>query len=167
MRTKVTETKVYTFAELNDDQKEKALSNLYDINVDHDWWDFTYDDAKEIGLKITSFDFDRYVEGQFTLSADEVAANIIRDHGGNCETYKTARAFVDEKNAISMPDDDSDDFPEWEDKMLEMDDNFLKSLLEDYRIMLRKEYEYLTSEEAIIETINANEYEFDENGRIA
>ena len=27
---------VYTFDELSDDAKEKAIQNLYDINVDHD-----------------------------------------------------------------------------------------------------------------------------------
>lgn len=32
---------------------------------------------------------------------------------------------------------------------------------------LEREYDYLTSEEAIIETINANEYEFDVNGGLA
>jgi predicted transcriptional regulator len=32
--------------------------------------------------------------------------------------------------------------------------------------MLQKEYEYLTSEEAIIETIEANEYEFTEKGEM-
>jgi hypothetical protein len=169
MRVKVIEKNVYTFAELNDEQKKVVLNNLYDINVDHEWWDFTYDDAANIGLKITSFDISRRnsITGEFTLSADEVAANIIRDHGENCETYNTAQAFLDSKNDITMPDDDSDDFPEWEDKMIEMDDDFLKSLLEDYLIMLRKEYEYLTSEEAIIEAIEANEYEFDERGKIA
>jgi hypothetical protein len=48
-----------------------------------------------------------------------------------------------------------------------MEGEFLKSLLEDYRIILSKEYDYLTSRESIIETIEANEYEFDENGNIA
>ena len=33
--------------------------------------------------------------------------------------------------------------------------------------MLRNEYEYLTSEEAVIESIRANEYEFTEDGKLA
>jgi len=32
--------------------------------------------------------------------------------------------------------------------------------------MLQKEYEYQMSDEAIIETIEANEYEFTENGKL-
>ncbi len=41
---------------------------------------------------------------------------------------------------------------------------FLNSLIEDYSIILQKESEYLMSNEAIIETIEANEYEFKANG---
>jgi hypothetical protein len=38
------------------------------------------------------------------------------------------------------------------------------AMLEEYIVLLRKEYEYLTSRDAIIETIMANEYLFDESG---
>lgn len=166
---RIKETKVYKFDELSEKGKEKALENLYDLNVYYDWWENTYEDAANIGIKITGFDIDRgsYCNGEFLLSAAEVAANIIRDHGEQCETYKTAQAFLDEINSIDMPDDDSDEFSEWEKKMLEIEDEFQKSLLEDYRIILTHEYEYLTSEEAIIETIHANEYEFTEDGKLA
>jgi hypothetical protein len=166
---RIKETKVYKFDELTDKAKEKAMENLYDLNVDYGWWDYMYEDAANVGLKLTSFDLDRnrHAKGEFTLSAAEVAANIIRDHGEQCETYKTAQAFLDEINSLTMPDDDSDEFSEWENKMLELEDEFLKSLLEDYSIMLQKEYEYQTSEEAIIETIRANEYEFTEDGKLA
>ena len=166
---RIKETKVYKFDELSEKGTEKALENLYDLNVYYDWWENTYEDAANIGIKITGFDIDRgsYCNGEFLLSAAEVAANIIRDHGEQCETYKTAQAFLDEINSIDMPDDDSDEFSEWEKKMLEIEDEFQKSLLEDYRIILTHEYEYLTSEEAIIETIHANEYEFTEDGKLA
>jgi hypothetical protein len=166
---RIKETKVYKFDELTDKAKEKALEELYDINVDYDWWTFTYEDASNIGLKLTSFDLDRnrHANGEFILSPAEVAANIIRDHGEQCETYKTAQAFLDEINSLEMPDDDTDEFSEWENKMLELEDEFLQSLLEDYSIILQNEYEYQTSEEAIIETIKANEYEFTEDGKLA
>ena len=165
---RIKETKVYKFDELSDNAKEKALNELYDINVDYDWWDSIYEDAENIGLKLKTFDLDRnrHATGEFILSATEVAANVIRDHGDQCETYKTAQEFLDEQNKYPMPDDDSDEFSVWEDKMLELEDEFLKSLLEDYSIILQKEYEYLTSEEAIIESIKANDYVFDENGNL-
>ena len=165
---RIKETKVYKFDELTEKAKENAINKLAYINVDYEWWDSIYEDAENIGLKLKTFDLDRnrHATGEFILSATEVAANVIRDHGDQCETYKTAQEFLDEQNKYPMPDDDSDEFSVWEDKMLELEDEFLKSLLEDYSIILQKEYEYLTSEEAIIESIKANDYVFDENGNL-
>ena len=167
MRIKITETKVYTWEELTDEQKEKALSKLYDLNTDYEWWQNVYEDAEQVGIKITSFDLGRYVEGDLLLSAEEMAVNIIKDHGEQCETFKTAQKFLDDQNDDPMPDEQDDDFGAWEDRMLDLENEFRRSILEDYLTMLQKEYEYLSSEEAIIGTIKANEYEFDENGNIA
>ena len=48
---------------------------------------------------------------------------------------------------------------EWEEK-------FLNDISNDYLKILRDEYDYRTSKEAIIESIEANEYDFTENGKI-
>lgn len=158
-------TKVYQFSELSEQAKQKAIEWGYDLNVSYDWWESVYEDAENIGLKITGFDIDRasYCQGDFTLSAHEVAANIMRDHGEQCETNKTAQAFLDEVNEIqgNYPELEGS---EYEDKMMDAEEDFKKSLCEDYRIILSKEYDYLTSREAIIESIEANEYEFKADG---
>lgn len=173
MRIETIERKLYKFEELSDDAKEKVLENLADINVDYEWWDSVYDNAKNIGLKITEFDIDRgsYARGKFTLSAHEVATNIIRDHGPDCETRKTAENFLEKYDPIfaAYMDEGSKKYEsrESEDELMELEEEFLKSLLEDYRIMLQKDYEYLTSEEVIKETIEANDYEFLEHGKLA
>ena len=57
MKTKT--INLYSFDELREESKKKAIQNLWDINVDYDWWQFIYDDAKQIGLKLTGFDLDR------------------------------------------------------------------------------------------------------------
>jgi hypothetical protein len=165
------ETKAYTFDELSDDAKAKAISRLSHINVEYDWWESTYEDAAQIGLKIEGFDLDRsrHAKGAFTLSATEVMANIFANHGEECETYKTAKAFEAEWQPLfdDYMDELSDKYEsqEAEDDLSDIEDNFLDSLLEDYSIMLQKEYEHLQSEESIIETIVANEYEFTEEGK--
>lgn len=164
-------TKVYQFSELSEQAKQKAIDSLIDINVYNDWWESTYEDAEKIGLKITSFDLDRnrHAKGEFLLSANEVAANILRDHGEQCETYKTAKEFLESWNPVfaDYMDENSENYEssESEDKLKELEDDFLNSLLEDYSIMLQNESEYLTSDEAIIETIEANEYEFTQDGK--
>lgn len=170
---RIKETKVYTFDELTERAQGKAMERLSDINVDYEWWYGVYEDANNIGLKIEEFDIDRgaYAKGRFTMSANEVAANILKDHGDMTETHKTADNFMKEWQPVfdAYMDETSPDYEsrESEEKLLEIEDDFLKSLLEDYRIMLQHEYEYLSSDEAIKETIEANEYEFTEDGRIA
>ncbi|HBG49466.1 MAG TPA: hypothetical protein DDW90_08205 [Cyanobacteria bacterium UBA9971] len=164
--------RIYTFDELNDKSKEKAIGNLSDINISHEWWDYTFEDAENIGLKISAFDIGRgsYVKGKFIYSAAEVAANILRDHGEKCDTYRTAEDFLTTWQPVfnDYMDEEHENYEsrESEDKLQEIEEEFLRSLCEDYRIMLQKNYEYLTSGEAIIETIQANEYEFTENGEL-
>ena len=169
---RIIETKVFTFDELNEDAKQNAIERLSDINVSHDWWDCIYEGAKEDGVKITSFDLDRnrHAQGEFILSACEVAQNILNEHGNNCETFKTATNFLEEWQPVfdEYMNEESEKFEsrESEDELQELEDEFLKNLLEEYSIMLQNDCEYLQSEEAIIETIQANEYEFTEEGEL-
>lgn len=159
---RIKQIKLYQFSELSEEAKDKAIESLYDVNVDYDWWESTYEDAANIGLKLTGFDIDRgsYCKGTFIESAESVANAILKDHGESCSTYHTAKAYFKELEAI-IPDDDGDKDTE------EIDDNFRRDLLEDYLVILRQEYEYQTSREAIIETIEANEYEFTEDGKLS
>ncbi len=167
---------VYQFSELNDSQKQKAIEKLYDLNVMDDWYEFIYDDAKEVGLKIQGFDLDRFfIQGELTLSGCESANLILENHGKTCDTYKLADEFLtdydklvekysDGKVKCTVAEENIYDFDNEAD---DLEQEYTKSLKEEYLSMLRKEYEYKTSEEAIIESIEANEYEFDEEGNIA
>jgi hypothetical protein len=158
-------TKLYKFSELSKESQEKAIENLSSINVDYEWWEFTFEDAKNVGLEITEFYIDRGCKGLFIDSAVDTANKIIEQHGAACETYKTAKTFLEEyeeEKAKFEEEYEDEYFLSDEDELAE---DFLKSLLEDYRIMLRNEYEYLTSEKAIKETIEANDYEFTREGK--
>ena len=168
--------KVYKFNELDDDTKQSALENLADINVVHDWWDCMYEDAANVLLKLTEFDIDRgsYCKGDFIEYAEDTANKIITEHGKSCETWGTATNYIAEraelvkkysdgiKTDIVAEDNEYDFDKDCED----IDAEFLRAILEDYRIMLQQEFEYMTSEKAIIETIEANDYDFTEDGKI-
>lgn len=161
-------TKVYLFNELSKDAKQKAIETMCCINVDSDWWQSTYEDAANVGLKLTGFDLDRnrHAKGEFTLAANEVAANIFRDHGDMCETYKTAESFMNEWQPVfNEYMTEPDNMTELETKLIDIEYEFLNSLLEDYSIILQKESEYLQSDDAIQETIEADEYEFTSEGK--
>lgn len=174
MKTKI--IKLYSFDELDQDQQQKAIENLYDINVDHDWWHWTYDDAEEIGLKIESFDLDRnrHATGYLKNSLSECCELILKNHGKDCETAKTAEDFLIQwgelvakhSDGINTNEVHEDNEHEFDQEADELEKEFLMSLLEDYSIILQNESEYLMSDEAIIETIKANEYYFDEDGNI-
>ena len=173
MKTITTKTDVYKFDELPDDVKEKAIENLYDINLYYDWWDGIYDDAENVGLKINEFDIDRgsYVKAEFIEDACFTANKIIENHGEMCETHKTAKQFlIDRDEIVNTAEKDADgeftDEYQLDQNLDDVENEFLKSISEDYRIILTKEYEYMSSEKAIIETIEANEYDFTLDGKI-
>ena len=64
--------------------------------------------------------------------------------------------------------EDSEEYenPILEEKLLDTENYFLEQLLQDYLCLLRQEYEYQTSSEAIKETIICNDYEFTESGEL-
>ena len=185
MKVIKTTTNVYEYDELSDSAKENAISNYYDINVFDEWWDSVYEDAKTIGLKITSFDLNPIgCEGEWITDAEDAAALVMEHHGcgctphvtgcepeeGACETYKTAWEF---QNAISVQgsifeaqDDFDADYEEFteSDQYKELCSEFLTDLCSDYGTMLDKQHTYLQSDEAIKDTILVNGYEFLEDG---
>ena len=176
MRTITTHTVVKTFDELDDDAKQTVLEKYSDINAHFPWRDSTYEDAKEIGLEITSFDGSRHeIGGKFTEYADRVIEKIIAGHGESCETHAIAtrtKLLLDaQKDILDGADCDTEEscnaYNAAEDAVEGIEEEFRREIKEEYLSMLRKEYKYITSEEAIIESIRANEYEFDENGDIA
>jgi len=173
MKTVIKECKTYKFDELGEKGKENAINNLSDINVDYGWWQSTYEDAENIGIKITSFDLDRsrHAGGKFIEDAEYTAHRIVDYHGPDCETHKTAKLYLEDRDkAIESAEKDENgefvDVYELDNTLDGLEDEFLKSILEDYSIILQHEYEYLCSKESIIETIEANDYDFLENGKL-
>jgi hypothetical protein len=157
----------YQYDELTEEAKEAAREWFAQcIDID-DWSEhLVKDDAPEVGLKITAFDTDHYCKGGFIGSPTETADLIIENHGESCETYKTAKSFLDDMDLlVETGGEDVDARDEVKEKIEEREEEFLQSLLEDYRIMLRNEYEYYFSEESICDTIRINEYEFTEDGK--
>jgi len=149
---RIQETKVYKFDELSDKAKDVARDWFREGCFDYDWYRYIYDDAGRIGLRITEFDVDRNtIDGELETTVNEIAANIRKEHGKSCDTYKLAltvdrRKHNDRDGVVS---------------------EFKHVLLEEYLVMLRHEAEYMTSNESVDENIKANEYEFLENGRRA
>jgi hypothetical protein len=169
-------TNLYKFIELSEAAKQKAIEKNCDLNTNYDWWDWVYEDAETIGLKITGFDIDRgrYCEGDFCLSALEVAQNILNHHGESCETYQEAAKFLGEHGPVfekyftieADKNSSHEDIREIEGSLIDMEENFKNVILDCYLLILEKQYEYLTSVECLSETLVANDFEFTEDGVI-
>jgi hypothetical protein len=168
-------TKVYQFSELSESAKAKAIDWYISSGYDDSFaWDNVTEDASQIGLKINSLDDHRPNDGEFIESAESTAQQIIENHGKMCETYKTAAAFLKERDELVSKHSDGintnkvaeDNEYEFDQECDELEEEFLKSILEDYRIMYNKDVEYSNSEEYAIEAIEANEYEFTKDGEL-
>ncbi len=167
---------LYEFKELSEDAKEKAINQLWDINVNHEWWDCLYGDAEIIGLKLTEFDLDRnrHAKGKLLVSLSECCELIINEHGPDCITRKTAEDYLKQwvelvkkySDGVHTDEVAEHNYPKFDHLADELESDFTNSILEDYSILLQNEYEYLTSKEQIIETIEANEYTFTEDGKL-
>lgn len=176
MRTETTTRILYKFDELSDKAKETALDRYRYINTGAgtEWWDQTYEDAANVGIKIEGFDTGRScaIDGKVE-DTEQTAHSIVKEHGEECSTYKTAAEYLKERDAIiqragdSNDSEDSLDQDEVDNLLDELGEEFTKSILQDYLTILRDEMEYLESDEAIQETIEANDYEFTEDGKPA
>lgn len=140
-------TTLYTFDELPQEAKQKALNENYQINTENPYyWKERLDELEDLGFEVCRFELWRnilYITPQIELSG--IIWNIITEHGENCNTYKIAKQFEN----------------------LEIDeDEFVDQISDEYLRIIRDEENYLESEEAIIETFRANNYHFDLNGKI-
>ena len=157
MKTKA--INLYEFDELSDQAKQRAIADNCGINVDYwCWWHSIYDDAERIGLKITGFsiDMDRHCTGHAIDDVLTMAHKIKTEHGFDTPTYELANEFIKEYAAL---DEDIDTG-----ELRDFENEFLNAILEEYSILLQREYEWLTSEEAITDVLQSGEYEFLEDG---
>ncbi len=166
---RIIEIKLYKFNELSESAKEKARDWYREgaFRIDQDAFDYVQGDSEDIGLRIVSLrptGIQGNNEGRFITTAQECAEKVLANHGDACETHKTAKAYLKDRAALAV--DDDGDFVD-QDAADELTRDFLYSLLEDYRIMFEKEVDYQNSDSAVNEMIEANEYEFTEDGERA
>ncbi len=154
----------YEFDELSSKAKEVARDWFREGALDYEWWDSVYEDAKNVGLKITEFDTGRHFIGaELTVNPIDSAQAVVADHGKDTATYKIASSFL---KSVKNPDDRG----VWDrtaprEVIEEMGEEYLSNLKDAYLQTLIDEAEYLTSDEQVDESIRANEYEFHKNGK--
>jgi hypothetical protein len=168
----------YEFHELSEKVKLKVLDKYRDINTDYDWYEFVIDDWKEkleeIGfdnatISFSGFgsqgdgcsftadiDLDKFLVGEFEplKNEDTCFEFVSNNHGLRFILY-----HFRQNNHLSSEQMDtlSDKFV----NLVNQDHHDLSS--EIYRD-LESQYDYLTSNIAVQETIESNQYHFLEDG---
>lgn len=169
MKTKTIE--IYDFNELSESSKDVALDEVRRINNDYEWWDSIYEDAKDAGIILESFDLDRnrHAKGYFRHCDGglDCAELIVKNHGETCETYKTATVYLKDRDKLMRTPIDGDfDETALVNLLDDLNTDFLQSILEDYSMSLQREWDYINSKENLLEVIACNGYIFNVNGQL-
>lgn len=142
---KVTIEKTYlTFDELDEKKRAKVIDNNRDINVYHDWYWFIYEDFKKKLERLGFYQIKFYWTG-FYSQGDGASFEAKHKRG---TIYRVGHYY----HEFTMRCDESD-------ALLLVAQRYAQDLY----CNLREEYEYLTSDDAIKETIKCNDYEFDKD----
>ncbi len=162
---KTIEINVYKFEELDKQTKEKVIDNYRYINVeDTFWYDCIKEDFIRLGLEIRSFDLDRGSFAEIHIEDfEDTSNNIIEEFGDNVPIQQTAKNYIDEYNKIQANFKEDEDI---ERELEILDEKYQREYSADILSYLREDYDYQVSDEAIIETIEANDYNFTWNGKI-
>ncbi len=148
-------TNVYTFDELNDNSRTKAIENCKYINVDmgSNWWEWVYEDAKEAGIILNGFDHGFYLDNFEIENYEETAKYIIENWGESPEVSQAEQLL----KGLEQADDDERE---------RLTDTYHEVLALYYKNTLLDLYYCLTSEEGIKETILNNGFEFTFSGEL-
>ena len=184
---RIAEKKIYKFEELSDEAKQKAIDWYRSGNEFYD--DYIIDDAKAIarlfGLEIAEIYYSGfYTQGSYTSFTGTYryksgALKIVNDYTGGTDSellgivkalqeiqrksfYGIFCRIGQFRQAMSF------DVEVERQTYSGMEDDLKKTLSEFAQWIyskLEKEYEFTNADEQISESIIANEYEFDENGK--
>lgn len=200
MRTKT--IKLYQFAELSDDAKERALDACRDWNVQDSFWHEHYTEKGGDFYTIAGIlgiELDRVMFSGFWSQGDGArftgtyyyakgASKAIREHAPeDKELHAIADTLQDvqrrnfyqlsariEHRSPHYVHEMTASIDVYRDEYATMTDDAEETVTEALRDLMRwlyrvleKEYEYQTTDDAVRDTIEANELEFTEDGALA
>lgn len=182
MRTKL--IRLFKIDELSPEVREEVVNKHRDMNVHDEWWDFIlegfcerlHEDGINLSAKDISFDFGRYRKIAIEKAEvhDRRAKLLFKVLDKKLKAKILNRALDDEvpyiyliikKNAVETAEYDEDKLSEDEVEEIEGAVNcYLDEKTKELLKKLEEHYDYLISDEAIIETMRSNEWEFTEGG---
>lgn len=143
-------TTLYTFDELPQDAKQKALNQNYQINTEYpnEWYQYYIDELDDIGFEVIELElWQNKLAIHPKIELKDIAFRIMKYFEPKGRLYTIAKMKIENDND-------------------EIFDDFIDRISDEYLRLINEEMEYLESEEAIIQTFRANDYHFDLNGKI-
>ncbi len=189
------ETVVYSFGELSEDTKEKAIDNVRNYGfLDYEWWDCTLDAWKQclgiIGFDVESIYFNvgysqsdyASIEGTYkykkqwqkALKQSGIGGKMLKalsEYGERLQkaqslVFYTGYCSVSSNHRGGMCFDIEVEKGDFGEFETDVED-IINELCQDIYYSLMEEYDFLNSDENIRETILCNEMEFTKGGGIA
>jgi hypothetical protein len=179
--------RTYSFDELPEEAKEKAVQTLSDINVDYEWYDYIFEEwtgileakgYKDIEINFSGFwsqgdgasftakvDIAKWLKAHKLANkyrklfniAEEVQFSIIRL---THHYYHSHTIDTYEEGLYYLPEETGNQG----DAVLELLQQEARELSDAIYSELEKGYDYLRSQEQIEETIRANDFQFTAKG---
>lgn len=154
------------YNELPEEIQQKVLDEYRYINIEHtEWYEYTIDEYKqklenEYGFDDVEISFSGFASqgdgASFTGKIDDLTKFLTK--AGIEPSIDFDRTDRRHSHALTVKID-------FESLEIAIDEWRIDMCSEIYQ-SLDTEHEYLISDEQIIETIEANDYDFDENGRL-
>ena len=174
---------VYSFDELSEEAQERAINELRPVDIEPYWYEDTFDTiraaGKLLGLDIDRIHFDAYLYCIFDANYEYVrgAAKAIQaEFPRATDLHDVARKLQDLQKrhfyslSCAVTKGRSMNYYRCFRFGEDYECEDLGDIIDDFahwaRVLLRDESEYLTSDEAVKEAIEANEYEFTEEGKL-
>lgn len=178
MRVETREYKIYDYKDVinNEELKQRVLDKHWDINIDYEWWDWIVDEwieknekkGIEFSAKSLEFELDRYrgCKCDYDVDIDKLLPHI------------TSLTEKEKERVKLLIDNGVCSYDSYIPKTHPLVKKMFNKLFHEIERMeglarnelyyeLDENYQYLTSEEGILNTIESNNWEFDENGCIA
>tara|TARA_R110000803_G_scaffold104627_1_gene172820 strand:- start:231 stop:764 length:534 start_codon:yes stop_codon:yes gene_type:complete len=175
---RIMEIKAFLFEELDSQTQDKVIENNRTINVDSNfWYECELENFKhELKIKVNEFDIYRREINITIEDSFETAQGIVNFFGEKSDFVKIAKIFIKDRDALVKKYGEGNDkdgysvkeecWSEYDEEIEYLEEEFRREIAEEILSMLTGQYEYEISDDAIKETIIANEYEFQEDGEL-
>lgn len=180
MRQETVTRTILKFNELDPKSQAKVIDNLRDIHVDYDWWKNVYEDMTNIltmlGFSNINISFSGFSSqgdgasftGRFNVPKTKKEAKErlakVKEYAPKVKLFDFAdmRFTREEKEAETMDIERIGRYVHSSSVSTDNGDltNFVRYFSNHIYRTLEQEHDYLTSDQAIKDTIEANDYEF-------